>query len=358
VPVETVIPWEHPDWDRYVAGHTGATVFHTSAWCRIVAEIGRYRPHCLAAIEGGRTAGVMPMMEIRSLLTGNRLGALPFSDECFPLADTPETARELIATALRVREERRLGQFEMRGAPAVTGEEGRNEGLTREAGLSSNSHYNGYRIPLSNDTEAVRMTFGRKSVRQMISKSAKLGVTVRRGSTEDDVREFYRLYVLNRKQHGIPPQPIQLFLTMTERLRGEPEAVVHLAEFEGTNVASLVSLRYNGVTYAKYEGIDLDYRHVLPVHALFWECIREAAEAGDRWFDLGRTAVDNAGLNEFKTRWGTELSSLPYFYYPPGEGLSVVKSDSWKYRLFTGVFQRLPVSATTRIGARIFRHFG
>jgi len=29
MPVDIVIPWESPEWDRYVATHPAATVFHT-----------------------------------------------------------------------------------------------------------------------------------------------------------------------------------------------------------------------------------------------------------------------------------------------------------------------------------------
>jgi hypothetical protein len=50
--------------------------------------------------------------------------------------------------------------------------------------------------------------------------------------------------------------------------------------------------------------------------------------------------------------------ALPYFFDPPREGVSVVKSDSPKYRLFTRVFRSMPESWTIRIGERIFRHFG
>jgi hypothetical protein len=38
--------------------------------------------------------------------------------------------------------------------------------------------------------------------------------------------------------------------------------------------------------------------------------------------------------------------------------MSVVKSASLKYRLFTGAFQRMPAGLAVRIGERIFRHFG
>jgi hypothetical protein len=85
---------------------------------------------------------------------------------------------------------------------------------------------------------------------------------------------------------------------------------------------------------------------------------QEAALAGDRAYDFGRTAADNQGLCEFKQRWGTTQTDMPYYFDPPSEGMSVVKSDSLKYRLFTGAFRRMPPALAVPIGGRIFRHFG
>ena len=67
---------------------------------------------------------------------------------------------------------------------------------------------------------------------------------------------------------------------------------------------------------------------------------------------------DNPGLVQFKQRWGTTQTDMPYYFDPPGEGMSVVKSDSLKYRLFTGAFRRMPPALAIRVGERIFRHFG
>jgi hypothetical protein len=38
--------------------------------------------------------------------------------------------------------------------------------------------------------------------------------------------------------------------------------------------------------------------------------------------------------------------------------MSVVRSDSLKYRLFTGAFRRMPPALSIKLGERIFRHFG
>jgi len=306
--------------------------------------------------DGSNVTGVMPAMDIRSRLTGNRMGTLPFSDECFVLADNDDAATEMLRTAMHLRDERGLDYFEMRGAPAIADRRDRGD-IATTVGLTPHTHFNAYLIDLSRDAEALRLTFQSK-LRQMISKSSRMGVTVRRAEGDADLRECYRLYVLNRRRHGIPPQPFELYAVIAHRLQDEPGAIMYLAEYKGVNIASLVVFTYRGVTTGKYEGIDPDYRDAMPIHPLLWTSIREAAERGDRVYDLGRTAMDNVGLNEFKTRWGAQRQDLPYFYYPAGQGMSVVKTDSLKYRVFTGVFRRLSYPIITRAGARLFRHFG
>lgn len=361
--LERVIPWENKEWDGYVREHPSGTVYHTSAWCRIVAEAGRYTPLCLVVKENGRIVGLLPAMEIRSRLTGNRMGSLPFSDECYAIADKSEYAHALLAEAVRLRDERSLKFFEMRGAPALRaaapdGASSREPDLPEQLGFSAQNHFSTYVVPLSTDTEAIRRKFQKKSVRQVINKSFRLGVTVRRGEGDRDLREYYRLYCLMRRGHGVPPQPMRLFQLIFEAFTDSPLARLYMAEFEGGTIGALIVLHYNGTAYVKYEGVDDNYRDKLPIYAMLWTVIEDAALEGLRACDLGRTASDNAGLASFKSHWGTERVELPYFFCPPGEGISVVKSASLKYRLFTGLFRRLPTSMTARLGARLFRHFG
>jgi FemAB-related protein (PEP-CTERM system-associated) len=349
-----VIPWDTPEWDEYVASHPGGGVYHTSAWIRTVCEAGGYDPVCVVARDLGNVAGLLPAVAIESRLTGRRLTTIPFSDRAGVLAESAQAAGALLTDAEQQRKARRLSHHELRDTPRLAdGTE-----LAPGDGWAADHHFYNYLIPLGPDPEAVKATFSRKAVRQTINKGVRLGVTVRRGEGKEDLRRFYHLYALNRKRHGIPPQPIALFETILDRFHESPQALLYLAEAEGRAVASLIVIRYKGVCYAKYEGIDDSARHLQPIYPLFWETIRDACENGDRVYDFGRTASDNQGLMDFKRRWGTEEVSLPYYSAPPGEALSTVRSDSLKYRLFTGTFQRLPLGVSAWIGARIFRHFG
>lgn len=347
-----VDPWQDTRWDAYVASHPRATVYHTGGWIRIVCQTGRYPSLCLVHERDGHVTGLLPMAAVDSAITGRRISTLPFSDMCFPLADDAPTAAALVARAGEIRAERRAAFHEMRGLPALR------DGADAEApGYARSGHFYNFVIPLTGDAEAVRMTFSRTGVRQTISKGLKLGVTVRMGGPAD-LDAFYALYVRNRLRHGIPPQPKKLFSAILERPGQGATAMLYVAEHSGAAVAALIMLRYNGVTYAKYEGVDETRRDLQALYPLFWKTIEDAVLAGDRAYDFGRTAGDNPGLCQFKQKWGTTQTEMPYYFDPPGEGMSVVKSDSLKYRFFTGAFRRMPAGAAVRIGERIFRHFG
>jgi hypothetical protein len=352
VSITVVDPWQDARWDAYVASHPRATVYHTAGWIRIVCATGRYPSLCLLHEENGRVTGVMPMAAVDSAITGRRISTLPFSDMCFPLAEDGTAAAALLDLARTLRSERRAAFHEMRGLPALR------DGSDVDApGYGHSGHFYNFLIPLSDDPEKVRMTFSRTGVRQVIPKSIKLGVTVRLGDARD-LDAFYTLYVRNRLRHGIPPQPRKLFASILENPGAGAKAMLYLAEHEGAAVAALIMLRYNGVTYAKYEGVDETRRNLQALYPLFWKTIEDAVLAGDRVYDFGRTAGDNTGLCQFKLKWGTTQTDMPYYFAPPGEGVSVVKSDSLKYRVFTGAFRRMPPALAVKIGERIFRHFG
>jgi lipid II:glycine glycyltransferase (peptidoglycan interpeptide bridge formation enzyme) len=136
------------------------------------------------------------------------------------------------------------------------------------------------------------MTFSRTGVRQTISKGIKLGVT---GTDRRRARRgrFYTLYVRNRMRHGIPPQPKRLFSSILARPGEGAKPMLYIAEHEGVAVASLIMLRYNGVTYAKYEGVDETRRDLQALYPLFWKTIEDAVLR--RPVILRTTAADNPG---------------------------------------------------------------
>src|SRR5437899_6057879 len=78
-------PVNDPGWDHVVALHRDASCFHTSAWAKVLHQSYSHRPFYLHFSCGRRLAALLPLMEVRSPLTGRRGVCLPFSDACEPL---------------------------------------------------------------------------------------------------------------------------------------------------------------------------------------------------------------------------------------------------------------------------------
>ena len=61
---------------------------------------------------------------------------------------------------------------------------------------------------------------------------------------------------------------------------------------------------------------------------------------------------------EFKRRWGAKKEALPYFYSPRTAGLAATSERSWKYRLLTDTWRKLPVAITAPLGGYLYKHLG
>jgi len=79
----------------------------------------------------------------------------------------------------------------------------------------------------------------------------------------------------------------------------------------------------------------------------------------DSWrFDMDRTAHDNAGLVAYKRTWGAQEEPLPYYYHPQVAGLASTSEESWKYRLLTTCWRRLPLPVSEALGGALYQHLG
>lgn len=74
--------------------------------------------------------------------------------------------------------------------------------------------------------------------------------------------------------------------------------------------------------------------------------------------DIGRTARDNTGLMDFKRHLGARMEPLPYYYYPAVAGLTSTCETSWRYRLLTACWKRLPLQLAEQLGGHLYRHIG
>ena len=66
------------EWNEFVHQHPQATGYHLWEWRDVFQSALGHPTHYLAAREGGRVTGVLPLTEVRSRLFGRALSSLPY----------------------------------------------------------------------------------------------------------------------------------------------------------------------------------------------------------------------------------------------------------------------------------------
>jgi lipid II:glycine glycyltransferase (peptidoglycan interpeptide bridge formation enzyme) len=168
------------------------------------------------------------------------------------------------------------------------------------------------------------------------------------------------LHLLTRsKKLGMPAQPRRYFFALWDTFAPSGGMQLWLAEQQGTIVAGAIFFASGTTVQLAYNASDDRYQHVRPVNRLLWMAMRWASTHGYDIIDLGRTARANPGLMRFKRHMGAIMEPLPYYYYPRTAGLTATSERSWKYRLLTGCWRRLPLQRVAApLGGALYKHLG
>jgi CelD/BcsL family acetyltransferase involved in cellulose biosynthesis len=317
-------------------------VFHLSAWARILAETYHHEPFYLKIpVEGGEAA-LVPLMEVRSPVTGRRGISLPFADFAAPLWTGPLQAAAASQALLAVAGERKWKHLELRGGSAPA------------PGVQAFHTYRAHELDLTPGLSRLARQLP-ASTRRSLGKAERSGLSITIGRDPDAMRAFYQLHGRTRRRHGLPPQPFDFFQAIDRHLIKPGLGVIVLALRAGTAVAGAVFLHSGGRAIYKFGASDPDHWALRPNHRVMWSAIEFLVEAGCRSLHFGRTANDDAGLNRFKQSWGGTDETLSYFRYHPAK-LAWINNRKPPAESLPLVFGHLPISLNRIAGRLIYPH--
>jgi CelD/BcsL family acetyltransferase involved in cellulose biosynthesis len=344
-------PLKDPRWDKLLQRHPDASLFHSTAWLKALAQTYGYEPIALTTTPPGQPLeNGFVFCEVKSWLTGRRLVSLPFSDFCDPLVRGPEDMHAFL-TAIEVESQRGywryieirpLGEFEV-SSP-----------LCHQSGAFT---YHALNLEPSLDT--LFRNLHKDSIQRKILRAKREGLRYEESSTGANFDSFYRLLTITRRRHQVPPQPKSWFRHLMACF-GE-DLQIRMA-FKGDRpVAGMLTLRHKDTLVYKYGGSDIAFNNLGSMHLLYWESIQRAKDAGLRVFDLGRSDADQAGLIRFKSRWGATQSKLSYLRFAPSadplHAFDPARTN-WRTRLAKQVFGHTPVGVLPVLGEVLYKHIG
>ena len=338
-------PLQDPRWKAFTDHRPDASVFHRVEWLQALKACYGYTPLALSSSPpDGPLANALLLCEVRSLLTGNRYVSLPFSDHCEPLVSHPEEIDLLVANLADTVDQRRWKYLEIR--PLL-----RSPGSQKRLGLSNTYHF--HRLDLRHSEEVLFKRFHKDSVQRKIRRAERESLRYEEGASETLLTRFYKLLIMTRRRHGLPPQPLKWFRSLIAFMGQNLK--IRVALKGEIPVASILTICDKKTMVYKYGCSDARFNNLGGTALLFWNAIREARANGIEELDMGRSDTDNSGLVVFKEHWGAERSVLNYWRYPAQAAASKPES-AIKYT--KQLISIAPDVSLAMLGDLLYRHIG
>ena len=339
-------------WNEFIKGPNKAGVWYTLEWRDILKEEYGYKPFYLLAEDDGNVCGVLPLFQIKSIITGNRLVSLPFSYVCGPIATSDAALTLLIAEAERLVVELNCNYLELKMQKAIP------EAVIQNTGLLANEYYFTSVLTLAKDPKENWKRLDTRRTRWAVNKAIRSGVKIRTEITEDDINVFHDLKVRTRKKHGSPAPSLGFFKRIMREFAPKGLVKLWLAEYDERVISGLMFYSLKDMVMPAYIASDDRYNSYMPNNLLYWKAIEWGCTNGYRYFDFGRTEPGNESLLKFKSKWGTENHKIPYYYYPMKPDLISMSRSSLKLNLITEFWKRMPVPLLKIFGPYLLKHVG
>jgi hypothetical protein len=113
--LEIINPAGKKNWNELLLATAGHSFFHTSNWADVLQKSYGYTPTYFAAYSNNKISYLLPIMEVKSLLTGKRGVSLPFTDFCEPLAVEDKQFRVMLDTAVSFGKKQKWKYLAIRG---------------------------------------------------------------------------------------------------------------------------------------------------------------------------------------------------------------------------------------------------
>ena len=336
--IRIATPTDADAWNTFVRERPMTHHAFAWEWRDILHASFGHEPRYLVAVENAIVVGVVPLFLVKSILFGRALVSVPYLNAGGILTDRHNVASAL---AQRLEEEasrERVKYVELRHQESSA---------AHLPSWAERSHKVSMILSLAPSSDEMMKRFSSK-LRSQIRRPEKEGATSRiEIDSSSGVDDFYRVFAENMRDLGTPVYPKELFRrtiqafgsrcrTSIVSIAGEPAAAgITITQGHGAEIPWASSLRR--------------FNNVSPNMLLYWSAIRAGCEAGEQYFDFGRSSPDS-GTYRFKAQWGAEPKALHWYYHAAPENIPDVNPKSAKFAFAVKVWQRLPLPIANLAG--------
>jgi lipid II:glycine glycyltransferase (peptidoglycan interpeptide bridge formation enzyme) len=346
MPIIFIDPLSDPLYDQFVNSHPNASFFHSSTWARVLHDTYGFKPNCIALSENGQIRGLLPFMETKGIFRKRRAVSMPFSDFCEPLFDNQDDFQKVFDVLVQKGRESRWQFIQVRGGKRIM------------PGTVAHETIFTHDIDLTRSENDLIGSF-RESTRRNIRKAEKSGISIIHETSQQAVKEFYRLNCLTRREHGLPPQPWHFFKNLHQLIFSSNKGFISLAVYKKQFISGNLYLICDKKALYKYGASDKRYQHLRPSNLTIWKGMEKCRNFGCQSLNLGRTEQHHKGLLQFKRGLGCEETEINYYRFDIMlkcflDSSFHMQNKNWQYHFS----RRLPLPILKFIGNMIYKYAG
>lgn len=385
--IEIIQMQDSTAWNDYVLNHPNSNPYQIFNWQTAISKAYGFKTYGLGAVccKGspldnvplGKLKGVLPLVHMKSPLSGSRLVSMPYFDHGGVISDSVDIKTKLIQAALDLGEKLKVRHIELRQLEELeclksdSKPDLQNGQLWDSISLKPNTIEKGCGVStmwslkkhkvrlllqLPASSEALMKSFKSK-LRSQISRPLKAGFTAKIGGKEllDD---FYHVFSINMRDLGSPVHDKALPICIIDQFKGNLKVVVIYKEHKPA--ASAIMVGFKDVMVNPWASSLRQHRKESPNMLLYWYMLAYAADHGFRYFDFGRSTPQE-GSFRFKVQWGAQAHPMywyTFFLNRPKDTAEFQYSleESGKRALAVKLWQKLPISLSRLIGPAIRKH--
>ncbi|MDH4358448.1 MAG: peptidoglycan bridge formation glycyltransferase FemA/FemB family protein [Candidatus Berkelbacteria bacterium] len=142
------------------------------------------------------------------------------------------------------------------------------------------------------------------------------GVNIERGTSEDLVKAFNKMYGETVARESITGRSLGYFGAMVDKFSDTPFILIYTARHRSETIAAALISFYGGVATYLYGGSSRRHKEVMAPYLMHWQIIKDAKEKNCQIYDLhGRARPEDeksswAGITRFKEQFGGEAVEL------------------------------------------------
>ena len=341
-PASTVSPFELDDWDSIVRQFPQSSFFHGKAWARVLCDTYGFSPTYLVLGATKAPQAILPLMEVASWMTGRRAIGLPFTDECSPLFHDAKSANNLFDVGRTIGNKRGWKYLEIRG------------GVHCLPGSKPSTTFYGHSIHLGADNPTLLANV-EPSTRRAIRKAEQSGLKTLISTDRAELEDFFQLFCITRKRHGLPVQPYTFFKNIHKSIIAQGSGVVVIVKKGNIPIAGAIYFHFGSTSLYKYGASDERFQEFRGNNLAMWEAIKWHNNRGFILLDFGRTSISNSGLRRFKLGWGAIERQINYVRYDLGiNDFSCVQDEATGW--YNALFSRLPIPLARLAGSLLYKH--